>query len=149
MFDFQISLLTNTPPNMSLSEVFDWDCPCDDEYWAASSSRQCKLLLGNAVVPPSKSFAAALGPFLLNNSNLRPLKQLNDFGAFLVLLSINMRVFRYNEDQEMLMKLSHMALHSSEDRSSSETLPTPNTEARKQLASTYHYEHNLKGTSID
>lgn len=148
MFDFQISLLTNTPPNMSLSEVFDWNCPCDDEYWVAPTARQCKLLLGNAVVPPSKSFAAALGPFLLDSPNLRPLKQLNDFGAFLVLLSINMRVFRYKEDQEMLMKLSHMALSSSENVSSSEALPIPDTEARKQLASMYHCKQHSRNLII-
>lgn len=148
MFDFQISLLTNTPPNMSVSEVFDWDCPCDDEYWAAPTARQCKLLLGSAVVPPSKAFAAALGPFLLDTPNLRPLKQLNDFGAFLVLLSINMRVFRYKEEQNMLMKLAHLAFDSGEHESSSENLPTPDTKDREQLASMYHHEHDAQGTSV-
>jgi hypothetical protein len=148
MFDFQISLLTNTPPNMSLSEVFNWECPCDEEYWMAPTARQCKLLLGSAVVPPSKSFAAALGPFLLDTPNLRPLKQLNDFGAFLVLLSINMRVFRYKEEQNMLIKLAHMAFDSGEHESSSESLPTSGTEDRKQLISKYHHKHDSQGSSI-
>ncbi|KAH0284061.1 hypothetical protein KCU62_g8586, partial [Aureobasidium sp. EXF-3399] len=134
MFDFQISLLTNTPPNMSLSEVFDWECPCDDEYWTAPTARQCKLLLGSAVVPPSKSFAAALGPFILNTPNLRPLKQLNDFGAFLVLLSVNMRVFHYKEEQNMLMKLAHLAFDGGEHEHSLENLPTPDPEDWKPLA---------------
>jgi len=148
MFDFQTSLLTNTPPNMSVSEVFGWDCPCDDEYWVAPTARQCKLLLGSAVVPPSKSFAAALGPFLLNTPDLRPLKQLNDFGAFLVLLSINMRVFRYKEEQNMLMKLANLAFDSGEHEPSSENLPTSDTEDRKRLASMYHHEHDTQGTSV-
>lgn len=144
MFDFQISLLTNTPPSMSLSEVFDWDCPCDEEYWMAPTARQCKFLLGSASVPPSKSFAAALGPFLLESPTLRPLKQLNDFGAFLVLLSINMRVFRHKEEQDMLMKLAHMAYDSGEYVSSSDVPPNPDSEERKQLASMY-YQAQFQG----
>jgi hypothetical protein len=140
MFDCQTSSLTNTAPNMSLSEVFDWDCPCDDEYWAASTARQCKLLLGSAIVPPSKSFAAALGPFLLESPNLRPLKKLNEFGAFLVLLSINMKIFRYTDERDMLMKLSHMALDGSQHTSESHAPPIHDSEERKQLASMYQRE---------
>lgn len=137
MFDCQTSSLMNTPPNMSQSEVIDWDCPCDDEYWEAPTARQCKLLLGNAAVPPSKSFAAALGPFLLDTPNLRPLKQLNDFGAFLVLLSINMRVFRYTEERDMLIKMSHMALDGSEQRADSNVSTTDDFGERRRLASMY------------
>lgn len=140
MFDCQTSSLTNTGPNMSLSEVFGWDCPCDDEYWVASTARQCKLLLGSAVVPPSKSFAAALGPFLLESPNLRPLKQLNEFGAFLVLLSINMKIFRYTDERDMLMKLSHMALDGNQHVSESEVPPIHDSGERKQLASRYNEE---------
>ncbi|KAH0365957.1 hypothetical protein KCU65_g5755, partial [Aureobasidium melanogenum] len=146
MFDCQISSLMNTPPSMSQSEVFDWDCPCDDEYWEAPTARQCKLLLGNAVVPPSKSFAAALSPFLLDTPTFRPLRRLNDFGAFLVLLSINMRIFRYTEERDMLIKISHMALDCIEQGADVST--NDDSGERKRLAKSLDLWVKAHGRSV-
>jgi hypothetical protein len=135
--DCQISSLMNTAPSMTLGEVLDWDCPCDDEYWTASTAQRCKLLLGDAIVPPSKSFAAAFSPFIPGSPRLRPLRQLNEFGAFLVLLSINMRIFRYIEERNMHTKLHHVALDDSEPASVLDISSTHDIGQREQLASMY------------
>lgn len=114
VLDCQAASLLSTTPYISLTEVIDWDCPCDDEYWNATSARQCNLLLGHAAVPPSRAFAAALGPFINGTSKLQPLRRLNDYSTFLVLLAINMNVLRYAESRDISSKLAHVTADETE-----------------------------------
>lgn len=107
--DCQYACLMNTSPSMTIADVLDWDCPCDDDYWTASSANRMKLLLGGAIVPPSKAFAAAVGPFLHTSITFEPLRSLNPWSSFLVLLYISMMVLRHAEQRHLIFKLSHVA----------------------------------------
>jgi len=114
--DCQYACLMNATPSMTIAEVLDWDCPCDDDYWTAPSANRLKLLLGGAIVPPSKAFAAAVGPFLHTSIAFEPLRSLNPWSSFLVLLYISMMVLRHAEQRHLIFKLSHVACDESLDR---------------------------------
>lgn len=79
----------------------------------------CDFLVGPAIVPPARSFSAALGPFLLvtlagvDNTmripNSRkgleelPILQLNPWSAFLVLMSLQSAIFQFSQES-MIMR---------------------------------------------
>lgn len=110
ILDCQFSSLMSVLPSMAITETLSWNCPCDDEYWTATSARCCQLLLGNAGVPPSISFAAAIAPFLDIDTHLRPLPNLNSFSTFIVLLSINMDILRYADRRELCSEVSQIVM---------------------------------------
>lgn len=98
--------ILNLPPTISMGEVRDLVCPCDEEFWAATSARNWKNLLGPASMPPSRSFSAAVGPFVLPaipghlpGTHLRlPAIKLNSWSAFLVLQSMTHQIFQFSLD---------------------------------------------------
>jgi hypothetical protein len=110
--DAQFPSLLNLPATIALGEVIDFGCPCDEEFWCASSARNWKNLLGPATVPPSRSFSAAVGPFILSNGLKAPTKgrnshdaqhqlpvlDLNTWSAFLVLMTIQTQVFQSSHE---------------------------------------------------
>lgn len=113
--DAQFPSLLNLPATIAIGEVSDLGCPCDEEFWCASSARNWKNLLGPASVPPSRSFSAAVGPFVLSarprsspNGKEIPgypsflsVLDLNPWSAFLVLMTIQNQIFQYS--QELLL----------------------------------------------
>ncbi|KAH7409038.1 fungal-specific transcription factor domain-containing protein [Cadophora sp. MPI-SDFR-AT-0126] len=108
--DSQFPSLLNLPPTTSVGEVRNLGCPCDEEFWAAGSARSWKNLLGPATVPPSRSFAAAVGPFVLGSnladvndySEQRPARLpvliLNPWSAFLVLTTVTHQIFQITQE---------------------------------------------------
>lgn len=103
--DGQFSSLLNLPSTVSIGEVGNSGCPCDEEFWCATSARNWKNLLGPASIPPSRSFHCAVGPFVLSNSGVsksaHPILDLNPWSAFLVLTSIQNQVFCFTQDSIM------------------------------------------------
>lgn len=103
--DSQFPSILNLPPSISIGEIRNIGCPCDEEFWCATSARNWKNLLGPASVPPSRSFSAAVGPFWLITSipgvgaaNRLPMLSLNPWSAFLVLITITHQVFQFSQE---------------------------------------------------
>ncbi|KAL3427196.1 alpha-L-rhamnosidase (RhaA is able to hydrolyze alpha-1) [Phlyctema vagabunda] len=124
--DSQFPSLLNLPATMSIGEIIDLGCPCDEEFWLASSARNWKNLLGPAQFPPSREFSAAAGPFLLATSysaslqhthakqerqdrdqrleDRLPILDLNPWSAFLVMMTIQNEAFKYAQDHLLARK---------------------------------------------
>lgn len=110
--DAQFPSLLNLPATIAIGEVSDLGCPCDEEFWCASSARNWKNLLGPATVPPSRSFSAAISPFILSigsksvskgrsvhgHPNRLPVLDLNPWSAFLVLMTIQNQIFQLSQE---------------------------------------------------
>jgi hypothetical protein len=113
--DCQFPAILNLPSTISIGEVCNLGCPCDDEFWFAKSAKNWKNLLGPASVPPSRSFSAAVGPFILEtlmphpgadgrpHSSARaakhlPILSLNPWSAFLVLLAVQSQIFEFSQE---------------------------------------------------
>jgi hypothetical protein len=108
--DCQFPGLLNLPGTISIGEVSNIGCPCDEEFWHASSARNWKNLLGPASIPPSRSFSAAVGPFILATSMPRiagppgqyceplPILTLNPWSSFLVLNAIQQKIFQFSQE---------------------------------------------------
>ncbi|PVH72669.1 hypothetical protein DL98DRAFT_609757 [Cadophora sp. DSE1049] len=108
--DSQFPSLLNLPPTISVGEIRDLGCPCDEEFWAAGLARTWKHLLGPATVPPSRSFAAAVGPFVLGSEMSHkndiseprqgqlPVLNLNPWSAFLVLTTITHQISQITQE---------------------------------------------------
>jgi hypothetical protein len=108
--------LLNLPPTISASEVADLECPCDDDLWQAPTAYYWKRLLGPTSGPISRTFAAAIGPFVVpflasqasrnrkdtNDHNAEnyglPVLNLNVWSRFLVLLAIKAQIFELQQD---------------------------------------------------
>ncbi|RDW80404.1 hypothetical protein BP5796_05102 [Coleophoma crateriformis] len=124
--DAQFPSLLNLPATISIGEIIDLGCPCDEEFWLASSARNWKNLLGPALVPPSRAFSAAAGPFILSTSlsaslncsvsksikrereqrlhDRLPILDLNPWSAFLVMMTIQNEVFKYSQESLLARK---------------------------------------------
>ncbi|KAH9207191.1 fungal-specific transcription factor domain-containing protein [Leptodontidium sp. 2 PMI_412] len=91
--DSQFPSLLNLPPTISIGEVRDLGCPCDEEH------------------TPSRSFAAAVGPFVLgrdvvhDNGKAEKRREqmsvlsLNPWSAFLVLVTITHQIFQITQEE--------------------------------------------------
>ncbi|KAK6600250.1 C2H2 type zinc finger domain protein [Botrytis cinerea] len=106
--DRQFSALWNQSSAMTIGELVDVSCPCDEVFWCAPSASDWNFALGSAKLPQSLSFAAAIGPFLFPlppSSSIPPwhlpLPNLNSYTAFLVLLEIQRQIF--DASQEFLV----------------------------------------------
>lgn len=118
IIDCQFPSILNLPGTISIGEVSNLLCPADDEFWIASSARNWKNLLGPASIPPSRSFSAAVGPFILrpfpveggaavpgqssrpsfNRRDSLPKLDLNSWSAFLVLMTIQNQIFEFSQE---------------------------------------------------
>ncbi|KAH8679027.1 fungal-specific transcription factor domain-containing protein [Tricladium varicosporioides] len=145
--DCQFPSLLNLPATISVGEVSNLVCPCDDEFWCATSARNWKNLLGPASVPPSRSFSAAVGPFVLKTfvsgadqieesvERLRrarlargqaeslPKLDLNTWSAFLVLMTIQSQIFQFS--QEAVLARTYMGEEESSDLTGDEAGDQP------------------------
>ncbi|TGO10075.1 hypothetical protein BTUL_0145g00220 [Botrytis tulipae] len=123
--DRQFSALWNQSSAMTIGELVDVSCPCDEVFWCASSASDWNFALGSAKVPQSLSFAAAIGPFLFSptpSSSIPPsghfltgdepifqphhlpLPNLNSYTAFLVLLEIQRQIFDASQESLVASK---------------------------------------------
>lgn len=120
--DCQFPCILNLPGTISIGEVSHLLCPADDEFWVATSARNWKNLLGPASIPPSRSFSAAVGPFILKCSVIGPEQvdstaeqprranfsrgprdglprlNLNSWSAYLVLMTIQNQIFEFSQE---------------------------------------------------
>lgn len=118
--DSQFPSLLNLPPSLGIGELRNVGCPCDEGFWCATSARQWKNLLGPASIPPSRSFSAAVGPFILVTSNSSTSKRgpspgygtlsalnLNPWSAFLVLISLTHQIYQFSENSMIAQTFDH------------------------------------------
>ncbi|KAF4550727.1 Fungal specific transcription factor domain-containing protein 9 [Elsinoe fawcettii] len=97
--DAQFPVLLHIPSMMSLVEVLEWLCPCEDEFWHAPSAKHWKSLLGPASEPPAKSFSAVIVPFMDPDLDLSMLR-LNAWSSLLVIITIGVQVFNYAQGRD-------------------------------------------------
>ncbi|KAJ2894129.1 hypothetical protein MKZ38_007917 [Zalerion maritima] len=112
MIDAQFPSLLNMKSIMSLSEIAGWECPCDEEFWAAPTSRIWNNLLGTASMPPAPTFAMTYAPFLWR-STMAPNdthsisaphpQRVNQWSSFLVLLALSIRALDWSQDWRLAM----------------------------------------------
>lgn len=138
LIDCQYSSLMNTHPMMSLNEVRDWECPCDEDYWTATNAQQWKALLGRATVPPSRAFAIAVAPFLDLQANITP-GNLNKWSALLVLLCLTVQTIRRLDERNFLECLSWMGVTSISDPSNQQNERRMRLESRGLQEWKTHY----------
>ncbi|CAG8974626.1 hypothetical protein HYALB_00009803 [Hymenoscyphus albidus] len=111
--DLQFPTILNLPATIAIIEIGHLSFPCDNVFWAARSAHEWKRLLGTASIPPTVSFAAAMGPFIVNPLGASvgqrqglPRMNLNDWGAFLVLLAVSNELFEFCQLSNFLSAFS-------------------------------------------
>lgn len=113
--DCEFPILLNLPGTITASEVCDLEMPCEDSFWEAPTAMYWTRLLGPIPEPLSRTFASAIGPFVVpflangnpnqdfNNpiSHGLPHISLNPWSRMLVVLSIYVQIFDFS--QELLL----------------------------------------------
>lgn len=130
MLDSQFPALLNLRGMLSLSEVATWECPCDEEYWTAPTSRIWQSLMGKALRPPAPTFATASAPIVLSGRcrgsnverSLVPLR-VNEWTAFLILLSIAARANDWSSNWALMIDLLDATAETSDSDGASEEPP--------------------------
>jgi hypothetical protein len=104
------------PATINAAEFMRIECPCDEEFWHASTAQRWKSLLGSASVPPGRTFASAVSPFLgplnlgrFSDSAAAPGLQtsfsgsisLNSWTRCLVLTTILVQIFEFSQQINM------------------------------------------------
>lgn len=116
--DCTFPCLLYLPASFSLAEFMSIECPCDEDFWQATSAQRWKSLLGSASIPPTRTFASAISPFLgpLNlgqpsktNDHMAPSSTsysnsigLNSWSRYLVLVTIQAQVFELSQQITMV-----------------------------------------------
>jgi hypothetical protein len=106
------------PASFALAEFMSIECPCDEEFWQATTAQRWKSLLGSASLPPARTFASAVSPFLGPLNLGRPSKTnvhmtrsstsysntigLNSWTRYLVLITIHVQVFELSQQITMV-----------------------------------------------
>lgn len=131
MLDSQFPGLLNLPATMSSSEVSDLELPCDEEFWVARTATYWTRLVGSMIQPLSRSFASAMGPFLvpflagncgqdtIDRSKTQhlplheglPIMALNSWSRMLVLLAIHVQIYEYSQDMIVARNICGDAAH--------------------------------------
>lgn len=104
--------------SFSLAEFMAIECPCDEDFWQATSAQHWRSLLGSASIPPTRTFSSAISPFLgpLNlgqpsktNDHMAPSSasysnciRLNSWTRYLVLVTIQAQVFELSQQITMV-----------------------------------------------
>ncbi|KAH8886914.1 hypothetical protein GQ53DRAFT_726795 [Thozetella sp. PMI_491] len=121
MIDSQFPSLLGIRSILSLAEAFRWECPCDDDFWTATTARSWKSRLGAASQPPAPSFATAMSPFLSlfaarhcgfsgtgspeeTVRRIQPLR-VNTWTSFLLLCAISIYAHEWSDDWMMTTSL--------------------------------------------
>jgi hypothetical protein len=110
--DAQFANFMYLPATFGIGEVRNLCCPCDDEFWSAQTARHWRSLLGDATVPPSRTFSAAMEPFAQSfaptktgtgtstpHPTLSPVLNLNAWSAFLVLSTLQVQIFNFSQER--------------------------------------------------
>lgn len=117
--DCMFPCLLYLPASTSVAEFMAIECPCDEDFWHAATANRWKYLLGSASVPPARTFASAVSPFLgplnlgtvsRNTSLDGTLRQtsfassigLNSWTRHLVLTTILVYIFELSEQISMV-----------------------------------------------
>jgi hypothetical protein len=106
------------PASFALAEFMSIECPCDEEFWQATTAQRWKNLLGSASLPPTRTFASAVSPFLgplnlgcasgpnvLTAPSLTSYSNsigLNSWTRYLVLATIQVQVFELSQQVTMV-----------------------------------------------
>lgn len=115
--DSMFPCLLYLPASISVADFMRIECPCDEEFWHASTAHRWKSLLGSASVPPGRTFASVvspfLGPFNLAHSsdpaaspgchaNSSGFIGLNSWSRCLVLTTIMVQIYDYSQQINMV-----------------------------------------------
>ncbi|KAJ5745712.1 hypothetical protein N7520_010894 [Penicillium odoratum] len=117
--DCMFPCLLYLPASISLAESMTMECPCDEEFWNAATVNRWKSLLGSASVPPARTFASAVSPFLgpispgstsystssdeiLRQTSISSSIGLNSWTRHLVLTNILVHIFELSEQISMV-----------------------------------------------
>ncbi|KAJ5140470.1 hypothetical protein N7448_003878 [Penicillium atrosanguineum] len=115
--DSMFPCLLYLPASISVVEFMKIECPCNEEFWHASTAHRWKSLLGSASVPQGRTFAAAVSPFLgpLNlghfpepaaspgpQTSFSESKSLNSWTRCLVLTTILVQIYEYSQQINMV-----------------------------------------------
>jgi hypothetical protein len=117
--DCMFPCLLFLPSSISLAEFMNIECPCDEDFWQATNSHQWKSLIGSASVPPGRTFASAVSPFL-GPLNMRYAPDtlssgekhgkgsvpssigLNSWTRYLVLIMMMVQIFEFSQQITMV-----------------------------------------------
>ncbi|KAF7869946.1 hypothetical protein EAF04_004730 [Stromatinia cepivora] len=161
--DRQFSALWNKPSTITIGELVDLGCPCDEAFWCAPCAEDWKFALGSATIPQPPSFAAAIGPFLFSDttssstfssgnfssqeqqllqSQHLSLPNLNPYTAFLVLLEFQHQIFDFSQEYLLASRFlnrqdvpeTHEKSHHTPNTSPSQALKSRFSARRQKLA---------------
>ncbi|KAL3484521.1 fungal-specific transcription factor domain-containing protein [Aspergillus germanicus] len=100
--DCMFPYLLYLPASLSMAEFTGVECPCDEEFWHATSAYGWKSLLGSASAPPGRTFVSVVSPFLGpipsppgggQRGSASSTPGLNSWTRHLVLVTIMVQVF--------------------------------------------------------
>ncbi|OAL51620.1 hypothetical protein IQ07DRAFT_678792 [Pyrenochaeta sp. DS3sAY3a] len=104
MLDSQFFTILGMSGMMTLADVRKCECPCDDEFWDASTPRAWKNLMGSASKPSCPVYGPVVALFLndqpqqLSASNRRrSFPRMNSWSANLVLTTIMADIFDFEQ----------------------------------------------------
>jgi hypothetical protein len=116
--DCAFPCLLYLPASFALAEFMSIECPCDEEFWQVTTAQRWKNLLGSASIPPTRSFASAVSPFLgplnlghFSRTNVQTASLstsysnsigLNSWTRYLVLTTIQVQVFELSQQITMV-----------------------------------------------
>ncbi|KAL2784702.1 fungal-specific transcription factor domain-containing protein [Aspergillus keveii] len=110
--DCMFPYLLYLPASLSMAEFTSIECPCDEEFWHATSAYGWKSLLGSASAPPGRTFVSVVSPFLGpipspvggQRGSASSVPGLNSWTRHLVLVTILVQVFELSQQINMVSK---------------------------------------------
>jgi hypothetical protein len=108
--DCMFPCLLYLPASLSMAEFTSIECPCDEEFWHATSAYGWKSLLGSASAPPGRTFISVVSPFLGpipspvggQRCSASSAPGLNSWTRHLVLATILVQVFELSQQINMV-----------------------------------------------
>lgn len=123
MLDSQFFTILGMSGMMTLADVRKWECPCDEEFWDASTAKAWKNLMGSASKPSCPVFGPVVALFLNHQrqqsstpNGRQSFPRMNSWSANLILTTIMAEIFHY-EQKLVVMRmaeddhLEHEMLH--------------------------------------
>jgi hypothetical protein len=108
--DCMFPYLLYLPASLSMAEFTEIECPCDEEFWHATSAYGWKSLLGSASAPPGRTFVSVVSPILGpipspiggQRGSASSAPGLNSWTRHLVLVTILVQVFELSQQINMV-----------------------------------------------
>lgn len=158
-FDCMFPCLLYLPASISVAEFMALECPCDDEYWHAATANRWRSLLGSTFVPPARTFASVVSPFLgpldlgtasYDTSSDGTLRQtsfassigVNSWTRHLVLITILVHIYELSQQISMISQASldtEIWQISSESEAHTPTASTSYTTIEPEIKPHYAY----------